>query len=80
LVEFYDFGGVTVSCQALTTFTEEIFRAAGMPSDYAKIETEMLLWSNLRGIDSHGVLRIPFTSSALGRALCCPKERRGASR
>jgi ureidoglycolate dehydrogenase (NAD+) len=31
-----------------------------MPADYATIQAENLVWANARGIDSHGVLRIPW--------------------
>jgi LDH2 family malate/lactate/ureidoglycolate dehydrogenase len=30
-----------------------------MPSEDAALEAEVLVWANLRGVDSHGVLRIP---------------------
>jgi LDH2 family malate/lactate/ureidoglycolate dehydrogenase len=60
LTEISESQGVTVGCQALADFTVAIFRAAGLPTDYARSEADMLLWANLRGIDSHGVLRIPW--------------------
>lgn len=51
--------GVMVSERELTDFTTEIFRATGMPQHQAQLQSEILVWANLRGIDSHGVLRIP---------------------
>lgn len=51
--------GLIVGEQALTDFTTEIFRATGMPQHQAQLQSEILVWANLRGIDSHGVLRIP---------------------
>ena len=44
----------------LTRFTAEIFESAGMPREHAEIEADVLVWANLRGVDSHGVLRIPW--------------------
>lgn len=44
----------------LKRFTTEIFERAGMPSEDAAIEADVLVWANLRGVDSHGVLRIPW--------------------
>ena len=44
----------------LRGFTAEIFAAAGMSRRDADIEADVLVWANLRGVDSHGVLRIPW--------------------
>ena len=44
----------------LSRFTTEIFERAGMPREDAEIEADVLVWANLRGVDSHGVLRIPW--------------------
>ncbi len=44
----------------LTRFTTEVFERAGMPREHAEIEADVLVWANLRGVDSHGVLRIPW--------------------
>ena len=51
---------VRVTSDALETFTREVFVRAGMTDEDAKIVAEVLVWANLRGIDSHGVLRIPW--------------------
>src|SRR5690606_7787717 len=51
---------VRVDADALKAFTTEVFIRAGMPPEDAAIEAEVLVWANLRGIDSHGVLRIPW--------------------
>ncbi len=45
---------------ALQEFMAKIFEGAGMPPEDAKIEAEILVWANLRGVDSHGVLRIEW--------------------
>jgi ureidoglycolate dehydrogenase (NAD+) len=50
---------------ALQDFTAEVFVAAGLPPADAAIEAEVLVWANLRGVDSHGVLRIPSYLDAI---------------
>ena len=52
--------GVVVGGRELAEFTARLFRGAGMPPEYAEIQADNLVWANLRGIDSHGVLRIPW--------------------
>jgi ureidoglycolate dehydrogenase (NAD+) len=49
-----------VGADELMEFTVAVFRAAGMSEEYAALQSEVLVWANLRGIDSHGVLRIPW--------------------
>jgi ureidoglycolate dehydrogenase (NAD+) len=56
---------ITVDAAALKAFTEEVFVAAGLPPADAAIEAEVLVWANLRGVDSHGVLRIPSYLSGI---------------
>jgi len=43
----------------LETFATAIFRAAGMIEQHAAHVASVLVWSNLRGNDGHGVQRIP---------------------
>ena len=43
----------------LSHFARTVFERAGVSADNAAIWAETLIWANLRGIDSHGVLRIP---------------------
>lgn len=49
-----------IAADALETFTRDVFERAGLPPEDAAIEAELLVWANLRGVDSHGVLRIPW--------------------
>jgi LDH2 family malate/lactate/ureidoglycolate dehydrogenase len=49
----------TASADALKGFATEIFARAGMPEADAKIVADVLVWANLRGVDTHGVTRIP---------------------
>lgn len=48
-----------IEARALRDFAAAIFRAAGIAPPDAEAWAETLVWANLRGVDSHGVLRIP---------------------
>jgi len=50
---------VRVAWDKLQEFTKQVFMQVGMSPADAETEAEVLVWANLRGIDSHGVLRIP---------------------
>lgn len=58
---------IRVSAQELQTFTTAVFINAGLPPADAAIEAEVLVWANLRGIDSHGVRRIPWYLSLVDK-------------
>jgi uncharacterized oxidoreductase len=45
--------------QTLTAFAEALFRAAAVPADEAATVAASLVGANLRGHDSHGLIRIP---------------------
>lgn len=49
---------VNIQAKDLQSLVEAIFERAGMSEADAAIEAEVLVWANLRGIDSHGVLRV----------------------
>ena len=49
-----------VAWEPLKEFTKEVFIRAGMPPEGAEAEAGALIWANLRAVDSHGVLRIPW--------------------
>jgi len=49
----------SVSAAALTRFATEVFARAGLPRPDAAVVAEVLVWANLRGVDTHGVTRIP---------------------
>jgi LDH2 family malate/lactate/ureidoglycolate dehydrogenase len=46
--------------QELEALVTAIFVAAGTPDDIAQVVAASLVDSNLKGVDSHGVLRVPF--------------------
>jgi ureidoglycolate dehydrogenase (NAD+) len=52
-------GTIIVSAEALKDFAIRVFTACGVPPDNAALWADLLVWANLRGVDSHGVLRIP---------------------
>src|SRR3954470_10285537 len=48
-----------VGHDSLLSFAAALLRAGGFPDRQASETAELLLWANARGVDSHGVLRIP---------------------
>src|SRR5262249_60235054 len=48
----------TVAADALRLFTKSIFVRAGMAERDAATVADVLVWADLRGVDSHGVSRI----------------------
>src|SRR4051812_24484801 len=48
-----------ISPAALTDFVSAMFHDAGVPQDDARVVGESLVGANLRGHDSHGVMRVP---------------------
>jgi LDH2 family malate/lactate/ureidoglycolate dehydrogenase len=66
---------VRVSAEALQAFTQQVFVRAGVPEQDAAIEAEVLVWANLRGVDSHGVLRIPWYVEFLDKGIMNPRPK-----
>ena len=50
---------MVIQADELRRYSQEIFEKAGVSEDEAKAVSEELVMSNLMGVDSHGVLRIP---------------------
>lgn len=50
---------MTISASELKDFAQRLLQAGGYTPAEAAATAELLVWANLRGIDSHGVLRIP---------------------
>lgn len=50
---------VGIGSGALQGFAAALLKAGGFATDQAEQTAAMLVWANLRGVDSHGVLRIP---------------------
>jgi len=51
---------VRVVWDVLKKFSQEIFVRVGFTPEGAEVQADVLVWANLRGLDSHGVLRIPW--------------------
>lgn len=49
---------IRIRAEHLEPFIQSVFERAGMPPEDAAIEAKVLVWANLRGVDSHGVLRV----------------------
>ena len=62
-----------VEWRALQNFTAEVFKGLGMPEKDAALEAEVLVWANLRGVDSHGVQRIAEYSKAVDEGRMNPR-------
>ena len=50
---------VRIKPERLREVVRDIFAAAGTPAEDARTVAHALVWANLRGIDSHGVSRVP---------------------
>jgi len=64
---------VKVAWEPLKEFTKEVFVRVGMPPEDAEAEAGALIWANLRGVDSHGVLRIPWYLENIDKGVMNPK-------
>lgn len=66
-----------VDARRLQDFVARLFAAAGMRGADAATVAEVLVWANLRGIDSHGVLRVPayleYTQNGIMDATATPE-------
>ncbi|MBN1856914.1 MAG: Ldh family oxidoreductase [Dehalococcoidia bacterium] len=58
--------------QDLHDFTKRVFVSVGMPEEHATQEADTLMWANLRGVDSHGVVRIPWYVENIGKGIINP--------
>ena len=52
-------GPATIQAGALERFATDMFVRGGMAEADARTVAAVLVWANLRGVDSHGVTRIP---------------------
>ncbi len=62
-----------VDADDLTAFVAALFAAAGTSRDDAQLIAEVLVWANLRGVDSHGVLRVPGYLRRIGTGESNPR-------
>jgi LDH2 family malate/lactate/ureidoglycolate dehydrogenase len=64
---------VRVAADALRAFAREVFIRADLPPDHAETIADILVWANLRGVDGHGVLRLPRYLHLIGLGLMNPR-------
>ncbi len=64
---------VRVDGETLERFSKEVFVQAGFSPEGAELQADVLVWANLRGVDSHGVLRIPWYVELVDRGHMKPR-------
>ncbi len=64
---------VRVAWDALKQFSREVFARVGFIPEGAEAQADVLVWANLRGVDSHGVLRIPWYVQLVDKGQMKPK-------
>jgi ureidoglycolate dehydrogenase (NAD+) len=67
--------GIHVAPDRLSEFAAAIFRAHGMSAGDAATVAEVLVWANLRGVNSHGVTRIPSYLNFIRKGDLDPRAR-----
>jgi ureidoglycolate dehydrogenase (NAD+) len=50
---------VVIPAAELTAFVAELFTRSGTSPEHARTISEVLIWASVRGVDSHGVARVP---------------------
>lgn len=61
-----------ISAGELTEFAAALFEAGGVAADEARLVATSLVGANLRGHDSHGVMRVPFYLKQVAAGECKP--------
>jgi ureidoglycolate dehydrogenase (NAD+) len=64
---------VTIPPDTLTRLTQDLFARAGMSGADAATLAEALIWANLRGVDSHGISRVPWYADMIRKGVLNPK-------
>jgi LDH2 family malate/lactate/ureidoglycolate dehydrogenase len=70
---FFTMSHVVVSHEDLRNFTRECFLRIGVPEWDAAVIADHLVLANLRGVDSHGVIRIPYYLEGVEKGYVKPK-------
>lgn len=52
-------GSLRIGRDDLAAFVTSVFTAVGLTKEHAAEWAKMLVWANLRGTDSHGIIRLP---------------------
>jgi len=71
---------VRVTKSDLTDFAAAIFAAAGVEPAMAATWAQGVVWANLRGVDSHGVIRVSEYLRAIRAGRIAPTARPRAAR
>jgi len=66
---------VRIAWQPLKAFAKEIFLKLGLAPEDAEIEADVLIWANRRGVDSHGVVLIPWYVENVNAGVMNPKPK-----
>ncbi len=66
---------IRVGADALRAFARDVFIRADLPADDAEAVADILVWANLRGVDGHGVLRLPRYLYLIGIGLMNPRPK-----
>jgi len=62
-----------IGAVAMADFASALFERLGLPKAHARIVSDCLVKANLRGLDSHGVARIPIYAKRLRLGLVNPR-------
>jgi uncharacterized oxidoreductase len=65
----------TLKPPALESFAAKLLQAGGAPADEAQVVAASLVDANLKGYDSHGVMRIPYYVQAIKDGEVVPGQR-----
>ena len=61
-----------VCAEALYKFCSNVFKVIGIKSDDAEIISETVVYAELRGISSHGIIRLPSYVTAVQKGYIFP--------
>src|SRR5579871_3946019 len=65
---------IVVTHQELGRYIRDILQKHGASPDYATTVADGLIWANLRGVDGHGVSRLPRYLKIIERGEIDPKK------
>lgn len=68
-----DSGGNVIEASQLAAFAARLFVSRGMSKEHAAQVADVLVWADLRGVDSHGVERLPSYLSLIERGQMNPQ-------
>lgn len=66
---------IIVRADKLRSFTSAIFERAGLPAKDAALVANALVWANLRGVDLHGITRVPRYLEMIKQGALNPEPR-----